>query len=286
MFLQKLNLFLIREKINFKINNQVHEAIIKYIAIDSTNAKNVSEYTTMTKIKRTLLIYPSALNLEIAFQLLFDPLKSVATGFEKNVSFLEITPVGTADISTYASFEIFRIGCDWCSLCNGIIETARQNLILSPQLILNIDIIKIKLFNKFLNGALSGYKNKITLNNIHSWLKNNNFAQYLLRNPHLYNSFVVIAELYLKLEQIELRACPFKRSKEFYYRNYDARYLNPLAINIYLVGKILAINDTIDCYNCASVVNDQWNKKYYYTPSPNKSIFELYLKYLINYYNN
>ena len=61
---------------------------------------------------------------------------------------------------------------------------------------------------------------------------------------------LLFSQIYLKLEMIELRWCPFKRSKEFYYRNKDKQYLEPTEKMRYEVGKILSKHETITCNNC------------------------------------
>lgn len=76
---------------------------------------------------------------------------------------------------------------------------------------------------------------------------------------------------------IELRWCPFKRSKEFYYRNKDNRYLEPTEKIIYEIGKILSEHDTITCNNCPRVINEKWK----YTKSNKLSIFQPLLDYMV-----
>ena len=50
---------------------------------------------------------------------LFTPLKRILHNLDNNVCFLDIDE----------KFNNIRISCDWCSICNGIMETAKQNII-------------------------------------------------------------------------------------------------------------------------------------------------------------
>ena len=76
---------------------------------------------------------------------------------------------------------------------------------------------------------------------------------------------------------IELRWCPFKRSRETYYRNIDKRYLKPTGKMMYEIGKILATSETITCNNCPKIVNRNWR----YTKSNQQSSFQPLLNYMI-----
>ena len=44
---------------------------------------------------------------------------------DNNVCFLEIGE----------KYENIKVSCDWCSICNGIMETAKQNIIADPKLL-------------------------------------------------------------------------------------------------------------------------------------------------------
>ena len=87
----------------------------------------------------------------------------------------------------------------------------------------------------------------------------------------------MLSSIYLKLELIELRWCPFKRSKEFYYRNKDHRYLIPTEQIIHKMGKILSEHETITCNNCPRIINEKWK----FTKSNKKSIFQPLLEYMM-----
>ena len=166
----------------------------------------------------------------------FEPFKHLLTGLGDNVSFMEI------------EFD-FRDGCDWCSLCNGMCETARLNLQLNPDV--PLDITKLEILNSYLDVVLANRKTQIVADD---WC----LATFGKTTKEL----LLFSQIYLQLEQIELRWCPFKRSRETYYRNKDARYLEPSVQIMYAVGQILATNDTITCNNCPRLLNqsDQFPK--------------------------
>ena len=79
------------------------------------------------------------------------------------------------------------------------------------------------------------------------------------------------------MEFLELRWCPFKRSKETYYRNKDPRYLEPTEKIMYEIGKILNEHETITCNNCPNIVNTNWK----YTKNREPSIFQPLLDYMM-----
>jgi hypothetical protein len=166
----------------------------------------------------------------------FEPFKHLLFGMEDNVSFMEIECE-------------FRGGCDWCSLCNGICETVRINLQRNPDA--PLDITKLEILNSYFDIVLANRKTKVVAD---EWC--------LATFGKITRELLLFSQLYLKVEQIELRWCPFKRSRETYYRNKDARYLEPSVQMMYEVGKILATNDTITCNNCPKLLNqcDQFPK--------------------------
>ena len=166
----------------------------------------------------------------------FEPFKHLLFGLEDNVSFMEI------------EFD-FCDSCDWCSLCNGMLETVRINLQRNPDA--PLDITKLEILNSYFDIVLVNRKTKVVAD---EWC--------LATFGKLTRELLLFSQLYLKVEQIELRWCPFKRSRETYYRNKDARYLEPSVQMLYDVGKILATNDTITCNNCPKLLNqcDQFPK--------------------------
>ena len=76
---------------------------------------------------------------------------------------------------------------------------------------------------------------------------------------HTNRKLLIICGLYLQLEAIELYYCPFKRSKKYYYRNRDKRYMDiPYSYRqSWNMGKILAqhLSPHADCHKCAPCIN-------------------------------
>ena len=188
---------------------------------------------------------------------LFDPLKPTLYNLDANVCFLDIDN------------EFLRMSCDWCSLVTGILETSKQNIIRRPELVQQIDFTRLHVMDIYVDFVLSGRTEKVTPEQVEIWCKNT-FGQVT-------SDLLLFSRIYLKLEQIELRWCPFKRSKELYYRNKDKRYLEPNEQNIYEVGKILSKYETITCNNCPRVINSEWK----YTKSNEKSMFQPLLDYMM-----
>lgn len=186
------------------------------------------------------------------------PLKPALKNFNENISFLDI-----------GEDNEFVYYCDWCSLANGILYTAKENIISDITLLDKIDFNKLNNFKLYLNWVLIQRTNKISNEDIINFSRNN-FGQ--INNPKL----ITLSEIYLNLELIELRWCPFKRSKESYYRNNDKRFLFPDEEIIQEVGKILNKNETITCNNCPNIINKNWK----YTKSNDKSHFQPLLEYL------
>jgi hypothetical protein len=218
-------------------------------------------YNLVGTLIELLKIYPHQSSLKMIMKCLFVPLKPALHNLDKNVVFL--------DIDENPNTKSFIISCDWCSICNGIIETAKQNIINNPTLVTQIDFEELKITDKLLDDVLVDRTEKLTNAKIEKWCENI-FGKTTIE-------LLVLSSLYLKLEMIELRWCPFKRSKEFYYRNKDERYLEPTEKMIYEVGKILSKHETITCNNCPKVVNTNWK----YTKSNTQSIFQPLLDYMM-----
>ena len=212
-----------------------------------------------------LKVYPHYISLKIIMNYLFFPLKIALRNLNNNISFLDILE-DKKNIS-------FILGCVWCSLCNGIIETAKQNIIKNDQLVNQIDFEKLKYLNMFLDFILVNRTEKLT-NNKKKILCLNTFGKTTIK-------LLLFTQIYLKLEMIELRWCPFKRSKKFYYRNKDKRYLQPTKETIYKVGEILSKYETINCNNCPCIVNKNWQ----YKKGNKQSVFQPLLDYMINEIN-
>ena len=201
--------------------------------------------------------------LKVIMNNLFTPLKPALHNLDKNVCFLDIDD----------KYYTIRMSCDWCSICNGIMETAKQNIIKELKLVKQIDFEKLKILDKYLDFILVDRKDKLTNEKIEEWC-HNTFGKITI-------DLLLFSQIYLKFEMIELRWCPFKRSKELYYRNKDKRYLEPTEKMINEVGKILSKYETITCNNCPKVVNENWK----YTKSNTQSIFQPLLDYMMEEIN-
>lgn len=219
-------------------------------------------HPALTKNDEHWRVLPNIVNLKI-FMRTFHILKPALSKIDDNICFLDI----------HEKYENIKIGCDWCSICNGMFETLKQNLIENPDLIKKINMKKIHFFNKYLDFVLNNRETKITDNEIEEWCKKTFHKKT--------NDLLLLSSIYLKLECIELRWCPFKRSKEFYYRNKDKRYLVPTEKVIYKIGKILSKHETITCNNCPKIINENWK----YSKSNKKSMFQPLLDYMMNEIN-
>ncbi len=188
---------------------------------------------------------------------IFIPLKSALQNLDRNICFVNIDNV------------FVKNSCDWCSIVNGIMETAKQNIINRPELVKRIEFERLQITDIYFDIVLFRRAEKVTAEQAETWCKDT-FGQ--VTSDHL-----LFSRIYLKLELIELRWCPFKRSREFYYRNKDKRYIEPTNQNMYEVGKILSRYDTITCNNCPRVINAEWK----YTKGYEKSMFKPLLDYMM-----
>lgn len=222
-------------------------------------------HNTLSQKCEAVMVSPHYVTLTL-FMFIFNILKPATKGFSDNISFLRI--INTNECS-YDDFYLI-VGCDWCSLNNGMIETVKQNLLKNPTLIDQIDVSKLKCVNNFFSCVLYFREKRITDIDVFLWQQNN----FLSDDPRLFS----ISKLYLQLEQVELRWCPFKRSKEYYYRNKDHRYTTPTIPNIYKIGKILSEHDTVTCELCPELVN---NDNQFKNVEVSESIFVPFLNYLI-----
>jgi hypothetical protein len=234
-------------------------------------------------------IYPHYPFLKLIMNYLFTPLKPALHNLDKNVCFLHLRSFKTPPSGAVMSDEddadcafsmrkgvniddkyvCLRLGCDWCSIVNGIMETAKQNIIKNPKLVKRIDFEKLKIADKYLDFILVDRKEKLTNDKIEKWCQKT-FGKTT-------TDLLLLSQIYLKIEMIELQWCPFKRSKEFYYRNKDKRYLEPTEQMIYEFGKIISKHETITCNNCPKVINEKWK----YTNSNKPSVFQPLLDYMM-----
>ena len=82
--------------------------------------------------------------LKIIMNYLFVPLKYTLYNLDKNVCFMEIDD----------KYSNIRISCDWCSICNGIVETAKSNIVTNPKITKTIDFENLKNIDSYLDFIL------------------------------------------------------------------------------------------------------------------------------------
>lgn len=70
-----------------------------------------------------LRVLPNYKNLKI-FMRTFHVLKPALRNLNNNICFLDI----------HEKYENIKIACDWCSICNGVFETVKQNIKDEPKL--------------------------------------------------------------------------------------------------------------------------------------------------------
>lgn len=108
-----------------------------------------------------LRVLPHYINLKI-FMRAFHVLKPALRNLNNNICFLDI----------HEKYENIKIGCDWCSICNGVVETVKQNINDDPELLKEIDVQKTKFVDKYLDFVLNYRKNKIPHSEIEEWCNN------------------------------------------------------------------------------------------------------------------
>lgn len=240
------------------------EFILLNIQNESIKVYMKNRHPAVLKINNEhLRVLPHYKNLKI-FIRTFHVLKPALRNLNNNICFLDI----------HEKYENIKIACDWCSICNGVFETVKQNIKDDPCLLKKIDIQKIKFFDEYLNYVLRSREKKISDNEIEKW------CQHTFHKKS--NDLFILSSINLKLELIELRWCPFKRSKEFYYRNKDNRYLCPTENVIHRMGKILSEYETVTCNNCPKIINEKWK----YTRSNKDSIFQPLLNHMMEEINH
>ena len=248
---------MIDNDILWDIHNQTNFQYIFFGDWSSSTYDPMMDYNTIREGILVGYLYPF---MRFTCDYWYEPFKHLLFGMEDNVSFMEIECDS-------------RNGCDWCSLCNGLCETARINLQRNPDA--PLDITKIEILNSYFDIVLANRKTKVIAD---EWC--------LATFGKITRELLLFSQIYLKVEQIELRWCPFKRSSETYYRNKDARYLEPSVQMMYDVGKILATNDTITCNNCPKLLNqcDQFPRAT--TPSLFQPLLDAMLREIEQYQAN
>lgn len=160
-------------------------------------------------------------------------------------------------------FNLFdTASCDWCSLCNGVVQMALDGLQQyenNTENVPNISLDTLDCCIKYLTLALTGRKATFTLKqeDVNKLFKTDEF-----RTNDIVHRVVKLHKL---LEEIELRWCPFSGMVK-YYRNTNPNYLVPSMYNVYLAGQILSQHDTIRCFFCALVLNEYVQKGKCLTP--------------------
>lgn len=240
--------------VNFNRNSKTNE-------LQFTDLKLTDNY-----IWEFLKIWPTTFLLHVYYECFFLSLKPTLNNFQNNVCFLDTS------INSNTS-KWLPVSCDWCSLNNGIIETSKQNIIKNLSLIDEIDFDKFSSVDVYFKSVLKDRKYKISDNIIHNWcLKTFNTTS---------DKLLLFSSVYLNLEQIELRWCPFKRSKKSYYRNKDMRFHEPTYDLEYEIGKILQKHETITCNNCPKIINQHISQKFKYSDSYTHSVFQELLDLMI-----
>jgi len=246
----------------------LHDISIKVLQFSALDAKYM--YHSIPYIKDDMLecslVFPSYMTMKLMLILLFNPLLPALDGLDKNICFMNVKSLQTS--------YIFLISCDWCSIVNGIIETARKNLVAAPGLIDSVDFTSLAVTDKYLDLVLESRTHRVTKKDTANWCMN----QFGKKTKDL----LLFSRIYLKFESLELKWCPFKRSKEFYYRNKDKRFLFPTQQLVYTIGEILSKHETITCNNCPKVVN----RHFKYTDSNTQSIFQPLLVHMLKMLEN
>jgi hypothetical protein len=224
--------------------------------IHNATVYEIKPKTNLLDIYESIFVAPLYPQLKLFVNVVLEMIP-LLDGLEQNVCFMTITDDTT-----------FKIACDWCSLVNGCVETIKQNLIKHPDkrhLITNMQAC-----DTYLDLILLRRTTKLTDTDAEHWCQTT-FG-------YSDNDLLLFSRIYLKLEMIELRWCPFRRSRKLYYRNKDKRYLPVSKQTIFEVGRILETHETITCNNCPKIVNDNWQ----YAKCDTQSIFQPLLDSIIS----
>ena len=201
-----------------------------------------------------------------------------------------INKIEKKNLEKYISFTRFNDGydkiyCDWCSICNGLLEYS-------------LDIIFSNINNKKINniGELKSIDNNlILLKNIYycyntspeKLLKKSKYKNVISEKINK-NIFVKKKEAVIKnindvvilkeaLELVEQTFCPFLHLKKINFKR-DYYYYNPNnSKDLEIAKKILIKNKKITCHNCVKIINKELEEK-----KNDYKFFGDYLKYLIN----
>ena len=188
----------------------------------------------------------------------FVPYIDYLDGFEHNITFLR----GNFNILT-------KLNCDWCSIFNGCLHTIHNNISKCKKPKLNANNIHVVI--EYFEKALKNRKEKVSHDAVVLFCKTN--YKYYNSNKEFLETF---ARIYLMIESIETRWCPFK-SAQNYYRNSDNRYVYGNLEDAYIIGKILSTDETINCINCVKEVNKYFESVY------TEDLFKNFVDYLQKY---
>lgn len=173
-----------------------------------------------------------------------------------------------APLDTYITFSRLnfspadRANCDWCSMVNGLIKLVVESAKFNENIAIP-DIMRY--YCKF---ALVFRKKSLDVKS---------FCQETFGKitPNL----MKLSELYLLLEQIELRWCPFKAMAN-YYRNTNPSYIPLNYETIYAAGKILSKQQTIECEFCNKILNEEMDPKYISNDPKTSPMYSYYIRVL------
>lgn len=227
-----------------KENKLINSIFFKCLKLYALNTSSPIHNSVSKKIGNYegFKIFITPITLKLIINNFFFPLRDLMKNLDKNICFLKTTYDPT-----------LVLGCDWCSLVNGIIKTAIDNLKDNLLLIENIDFIKLDKSIKYLEFCIKDRKEEFKIEDIN----NKCLSFFGLVNEKLF----ILTYLYILLERIELSYCPFKRSCELYYRNLDERYFPYNKENMIEIGKILLDYERIECSNCPKIINKNSEKK-------------------------
>jgi hypothetical protein len=225
-------------------------------------------------------------NTSIYEGILISPINPILLKLYANVYF-SFKPILIKPLSEYIVFSRLNISnkdranCDWCSIANGlfklIIDSIKYHIKNNNiNLLLKVNLLYLNILIKYIKTTLVFRKKQITKNNIIEYI-NTEIGSY---NKKLYNIIYKSAYIYLLVEQIELRWCPFK-SMQKYYRNTNPNYVPINNKIIYEVGRILSKYETIECVFCNNVIHEKIDPKYISNVPETSPMWEFY-NYIIN----
>lgn len=249
------------------------------LSVDSytTIAKNykISPPIFGTSVSRgfeVACIGPTFWNL-MTIQGMYKMFKPLTIGYPKNVgAFVSFTRV---------PFDpAVKISCDWCSLCNGILEYIKQSITMELENAEYIDeFFKSTMVSLFLLTYVAfipfwiPYLLGISPHTKDEWIDTDTLFktkdQILPRSTS--NGLYMVASMYNLIQGYEPRWCAYRHMKDIFVshpkyqhfidcKNYDMLYRS---------GKVLSTYGKIDCHRCSDLLNtDPLVDDYTNVPSP------------------